>query len=31
LLALSHTIKSHFDLHYTAPISRLMIRPTARH
>lgn len=31
LLALSYAIKSHFDMHYTAPISRLMINPGARH
>ena len=30
LLALSYAIKSHFDIHYSAPISRLMVRPTSR-
>ena len=30
LLALSYAIKSHFELHYTAPISRLMVGPSAR-
>jgi hypothetical protein len=30
LLALSFTIKNHFNTRYTAPISRLMVSPTTR-